>query len=975
MKSYSTTKSVLLTFFLIVTLMVACFAFAACSMGDASELKNNSGFVVKGGDFPKDATLETEAVALDSTEGKQVLSAISGQSYDESQPVYVFDLSIVSDGVKVQPSGKVKVTIPVTQNLSGYDVLHIKSNGSIERLSATYSQGKITFETSSFSKFVLVKKITPADGSGSSSGDGTSAGGGAASGSTFTLYSVARTIIPSRSDGGTVRNSSDTDITYDTQNIAQNSQYTVKAHCYPDYSFLGWYEASDFDEATQDTLLSKDETYTFTLSKNLNILALYAHKDDVVELVLDAKSYGFSYRNGQPTTTLVAKGSADTPDPDDVEVKGLKANGFTIDAKSQVNIDKGGLDFTKAGTYTITYSHKNNPNIKAELKIQVVEGGHILSVSTADKLYFLYNGVYNDDSFEALIPEGKLITLQTRANDPYGQGYGYSFKGWYNAGDDSFVSKDLVYCFAMPAHDVSLYGKYEQSSVSLTVDIGYFEGGLIDAFGNTYHESGAIKRFYQVGEEVSFAVQERSSYDFLGWYKYNPTTNSYDELLESERTINLTISEAMEIKARFNEKFESLEVDSDTLAKAGFVNGKLVYTIGDDAVDYENFAVSGVGKSTGNSTSLAAIDYTIDNGSVNFNAAGTYTITYSYKHDVNVAAAILTIVVINPLEVQIEFNNSHSYLDHWYNGKAAFISLRDVTVNGVALYDFPKKSKIWEKITYAWTDKNTGAKVDTQDVDVTINGTTIGNFGPTNGKFTVGNEFCGPVQAGQYRFELKYDGTTAFTQDATITTLAYKKISSKDEFKTNEGSICINFYLYYYTIVGYADGDYYIMQMPDIGADNVEVEARKATLDTDGNLIIGEGNDFAFVNAKYYANQSTNYTEFLTGYYGSYVDYSSASSTVGEFGSPYIYRTGYTSVSGGKIYRQYGNKSSYGNSTEFDSESGAVTIYCPNRSETANTRLRLVKDGDKYVFTSVAADTDTRDSYEVFIYQSTQTSR
>lgn len=54
-------------------------------------------------------------------------------------------------------------------------------------------------------------------------------------------------------------------------------------------------------------------------------------------------------------------------------------------------------------------------------------------------------------------------------------------------------------------------------------------------------------------------------------------------------------------------------------------------------------------------------------------------------------------------------------------------------------------------------------------------------------------------------------------------------------------------------------------------------------------------------------------------------------------------------------------------SVEFD-ENGAVTIHSKSGSE--NCRLRLVKDGDgKYVFTSAPADSDSRGSFDIFIYK------
>ncbi len=135
-----------------------------------------------------------------------------------------------------------------------------------------------------------------------------------------------------------------------------------------------------------------------------------------------------------------------------------------------------------------------------------------------------------------------------------------------------------------------------------------------------------------------------------------------------------------------------------------------------------------------------------------------------------------------------------------------------------------------------------------------------------------------------------------------------------------------------------------------------------------GNLNLGDCFDIIFANVKYLFIEDTAYTEFMTGYYGSYVDKSSNSSSSGLFGTPYIYRTGYTSV-WWYYLSSICNKIIYGNKTEFEND-GSVKIYCPNRSETINDSLCLVKDNNKYVFTIVSADTDTRKSYPIFIYQS-----
>ena len=106
------------------------------------------------------AVLEASAIAEDSDEGRAALDAISGQEYNVFKPVYIFDISVVKDNAKVQPDGKIKVSIPVNANLATYKaVLHIKDNGTVEKLSATYADGMVSFETDSFSIFVLVEPV------------------------------------------------------------------------------------------------------------------------------------------------------------------------------------------------------------------------------------------------------------------------------------------------------------------------------------------------------------------------------------------------------------------------------------------------------------------------------------------------------------------------------------------------------------------------------------------------------------------------------------------------------------------------------------------------------------------------------------------------------------------------------------------------------------------------------------------------
>ena len=83
-------------------------------------------------------------------EAAEVLSAIADQNYNKNGSVYIFDIYVTKDGARVQPNGKVKVSIPVPNvQVDNYLVFHIKSDNSVESLVPTVADGKISFETSS----------------------------------------------------------------------------------------------------------------------------------------------------------------------------------------------------------------------------------------------------------------------------------------------------------------------------------------------------------------------------------------------------------------------------------------------------------------------------------------------------------------------------------------------------------------------------------------------------------------------------------------------------------------------------------------------------------------------------------------------------------------------------------------------------------------------------------------------------------
>ena len=152
-------KSLLVTILLLL-IAVFAFSFTACDK-EVKTLQNDFGAVAEGGGFKEGSLLITNEIKADSAEAKEALSVIADQSYDKEGDVYIYEIHVTSNGVKVQPNGRVKITIPnpgITS--SNCVVFHIKSDNSVEEITPTVSESTITFEVSSFSRFIIARRTT-----------------------------------------------------------------------------------------------------------------------------------------------------------------------------------------------------------------------------------------------------------------------------------------------------------------------------------------------------------------------------------------------------------------------------------------------------------------------------------------------------------------------------------------------------------------------------------------------------------------------------------------------------------------------------------------------------------------------------------------------------------------------------------------------------------------------------------------------
>ena len=116
-----------------------------------NELTAESG-VSASGTFEGGSKLKAEAHAAESEKGRTAISAID-KPYDSAR-VAVFDITLTKGGEKVQPSGKVKITMPKPFEADEYVTYHVKGDV-VEELETAVVGDKISFETTSFSYFVI----------------------------------------------------------------------------------------------------------------------------------------------------------------------------------------------------------------------------------------------------------------------------------------------------------------------------------------------------------------------------------------------------------------------------------------------------------------------------------------------------------------------------------------------------------------------------------------------------------------------------------------------------------------------------------------------------------------------------------------------------------------------------------------------------------------------------------------------------
>lgn len=282
----------LITLSLIMAFML-CFGLTACSDTTVEQLFNEIGAIIEGGNFKEGSVFNLDKIDITEEKATEILNKLedNGITIDDETKTHIYDIFVTNGNTEVQPNGSVKVTIPAPEdeNAEGYNVYHVKDSGAIESIPTTYQDGKISFETDSFSYYVLVPTYNFVNVSfkgnlyvGSNLFDG------------ITIYSSYEPLTQYSST-----------ISKGIYLLGEETTLDLQINN-PNQTFLGWYEAEDFyldnyeKPVLKDAPVSTETSYTFKTDKNeYAIYAVFAEIGGKIHFNV-SNNGGVITMNGEP---------------------------------------------------------------------------------------------------------------------------------------------------------------------------------------------------------------------------------------------------------------------------------------------------------------------------------------------------------------------------------------------------------------------------------------------------------------------------------------------------------------------------------------------------------------------------------------------------------------------------------------------------------------------------------------------------
>ena len=616
--------------------IVMCFVMISCYGSKNSileKIQNELGFVVEGGSFEQGSTLVSNVINQSSSEWNDVIEKIANQNYDENQEIFIYDIFVEKDGKEVQPNEKVKLSIPSPfEDGTNVVIYHVKSEG-VETITPTYINGNLVFETSGFSYFVVAKQEETKK---------------------FNLkisVSYPGSVEVTNKETGQIVDRIN-EYSTRTLSVEEGQTYTISCDsCDAQYIFLGWYDQYGSPSMSESEPLSKEETFDFVMrSEDVTLTPYFVRKIDGFGFGTIDNPVVFEEVNvfevGTNIVELLFQAQV---------VKVVDGFEYPLSFDYDYLIDYSDLDCEIPGEYTVTYKYRWEENFEKKITI-------IIEAKKYDFVAIVHQGIGGSLSLLAIsdtqsismsVPANEVMTLTAAAFD------GYRFVGWYEVDiaesgqvilKDTPVSTNLTYEYVTKECNYMVYAVFEEVPTYNFTANQQGSGGYVEVVGTEYtiNENTSYSVSLPKGTTITLKANVRSDqYRFLGWFEVDDSTPTYLVLKDTPVSTETTFEHVMEessytIYAVFEAKVTSLILDA---ANAGFTEGVATYTIGDEFVPNPEYVlVYGV---TGDENIYLTLneDYTIDLGGLDFNQAGTYTITYTYLKDSSIQATLVIEVV------------------------------------------------------------------------------------------------------------------------------------------------------------------------------------------------------------------------------------------------------------------------------------------------------------------------------------------
>ena len=452
-------KKLLCVISVMIVALCLCF-FASCNGcngcgGKTGELKSSMGVTLTGGNFGKKAKLITEKVEMTEENVKSTIDKLPEEfKLLADEKMTTIDISVESDGVKVQPDGKVRVSVPAPiEGVEEYMVFHIKSESKVERLDCEFKDGNVVFETDSFSPFVFLDN--------SDSSELVIKNPGPCEGTVTVTYFMGVVTTWYKIHSG------------EEKKIYSRANETVKlfVECGYDFVLDGWFMEKD----------GKIESTPFSTESMIEGKTVAGEKTIVCKFAADLTNmesvWAFpgtsnmpkGYTDGRAATSVYIKpGNQTGIDLSKLIIKGKKKKDgkliYTILAPEQfvvTGLDK--VDYSKEGEYRVEYKVKVSDEIELTLVItvNVSEKNSDIAVKAGKGGQFYIEEKYDVYTEKQLIFTDKDQKYSITAVPDRD----FEFGGWYvwYAGGvlGDLISENPTYEIGMSDYDLSIIAMFK----------------------------------------------------------------------------------------------------------------------------------------------------------------------------------------------------------------------------------------------------------------------------------------------------------------------------------------------------------------------------------------------------------------------------------------------------------------------------------------------------------------------------------